>query len=173
MADKDDDNKVVKLHERARQAAKLQPSAEEIATAAYLVQPALDKIVEKQGTQNSAMIFVILVLVGTGLSFFGGLISVLVRPSGMVLSALGLAVVARSGREVSRLRAVLRLMIAWSPMLIFSIFMILPQTRPSAQQSVIPATVALALVAAGTIWTILRPTRGPHDILARTTIGVR
>ena len=36
--------------------------------------------------------------------------------------------------------------------------------------AVIPGAM---LMAAGVIWTTLRPTRGPHDIAARTTVGVR
>ena len=35
------------------------------------------------------------------------------------------------------------------------------------------AGVPIALLAAGAVWTILRPERGPHDILARTWMVVR
>jgi uncharacterized RDD family membrane protein YckC len=86
---------------------------------------------------------------------------------------MGLAVIAASGREISRFRAVLRLLVAWLPMAIFTVLRIIPSTAPWMTQSMIPAAIALAFMAAGVIWTILRPTRGPHDIVARTTIGVR
>lgn len=171
--DDDDDKEIAPLYELARRAAVRQPTPEQTAEAAYFVQPALDKIEATRANRNVELIFVTLVLVGAGMSFFGGLVSVLVRPSGVVLSALGLAVVARSGREISRFHAVLRLLIAWSPVAVLGILMAVPQTRQFVSESMVPGGIALALVAIGTIWTVLRPTRGPHDIIARTTIGVR
>lgn len=169
----DKDKEIPALREIARHAAALHPTPEETATAKYLVQPALDKVERTKESTSGPQIFVILVLVGCGMSFFSGLVSVLARPSGIVMSAMGLAVVARSGREISRFRAVLRLLIAWFPMAIFTALRVIPQTAPLVKESMVPAGIALALMTAGIVWTALRPTQGPHDIAARTTIGVR
>lgn len=173
MTDKDDDKEVRRLRELARRASALQPTADETAAAAYVVQPALDRLERKKDNTSAQKIFVILVLVGCGMAFFTSLFPVLMRPSGMVLSALGLAVVVRSGREISRLRAVIRLLIAWSPMAVFAVLAAMPSTQELMMESMVPAGIAVTLMAAGLVWTVLRPTRGPHDIVARTTIGVR
>jgi hypothetical protein len=58
-------------------------------------------------------------------------------------------------------------------MLVFSVLAAISRTRPLMMDSMVPAGIALGLMAAGVIWTTMRPTRGPHDIAARTTIGVR
>jgi hypothetical protein len=169
----DNDRELPGLREAANRVAAMHPTPEETAAAAYLVQPALDKLEHRNSETGSTTIFVILALVGCGMSFFGGLVSVLARPSGLVLSALGLAVVVKSGREASRFRAVLRLLIAWSPMAVFTALRVIPTTRPWMTGSMVPAGIALTLMAAGVVWTALRPARGPHDIAAGTTIGVR
>jgi len=64
-------------------------------------------------------------------------------------------------------------LLAWLPMLLFTALRVIPRTAPLVADSMVPAGIALALMAAGVVWTALRPTRGPHDIAARTTIGVR
>ena len=76
------------------------------------------------------------------------------------------------GREIGRLRAVWRLTLAWSPVGVFSALVAVPALRPWLYAPV-PAFTVATLMAAGVIWTIWRPTRGPHDIIAGTVIGVR
>jgi hypothetical protein len=169
----DKDKELPRLRETATRVAAMHPTPEETAAAAYVIQPALDKIELQKNNAGGPTIFIVLVFVGCGMTFFSELVSVLARPSGIVLSAMGLAVIAASGREISRFRAVLRLLIAWLPMAIFTVLRIIPSTAPWMTQSMIPAAIALAFMAAGVIWTTFRPTRGPHDIVARTTIGVR
>jgi uncharacterized RDD family membrane protein YckC len=169
----DKDKELPRLRETANRVAALHPTPAETAAAAYMIQPALDKLERKKNNTGGPTIFVVLVLVGCGMTFFCELVSVLARPSGIVLSAMGLAVVAASGREISRFRAVLRLLLAWLPMVIFTVLRVIPSSAPWMTQSMVPAGIALALMAVGVIWTAWRPTRGPHDIAARTTIGLR
>jgi uncharacterized RDD family membrane protein YckC len=179
----DADDDVPRLQQVARDAAALRPTPTDTAAAAERIRRTLDKTedqyrkqIEDRGFRGTETILLALLLTGCGMSFFSGLTSVLVRPSGIVLSALGLAVQTRQGREIGRIRATARFLIAWSPMLLFSIAFAIPRTRALMQASgvtLVFAGLATAAMTAGTIWTILRPTRGPHDIAARTTIGVR
>lgn len=176
-------NDLPRLRQVARDAAALQPSLADAAAAAARIRPTLDKVegqyqkqIEARGFRGTATILIALLLTGCCVSLFSGLISVLIRPSGVVLSALGLAVQNRKGREISRLRAVVRILITWSPMLLFGVLLAAPRTRALMQatgSTLVIAGLATVAMTAGTIWTILRPTRGPHDIAAGTTIGVR
>ena len=114
----------------------------------------------------------VLLLVGSAMAYGSAVTSVLIRPSGLLLSALGLAVLTTRGREIGRLRAVWRLTLAWSPVGVFSALVAVPALRPWLYAPV-PAFTVATVMAAGVIWTIWRPTRGPHDIIAGTVIGVR
>jgi eukaryotic-like serine/threonine-protein kinase len=177
------DQELARLRQIARDAARLQPAAAETDAAAARIRATLDRVegtyqkqVDDKGFRKTETIVIALLLVGCGMSFFGGLVSVLIRPSGVVLAALGLAVLTRRGREISRLRAVARLVIAWSPMLLFAIVLASSRTRAlmlATGSTLAVAGLATVVMAVGTLWTILRPLRGPHDIAARSTIGVR
>ena len=113
-----------------------------------------------------------LVFVCASVSFGGAVMSVLVRPSGLVMSALGLAVLTRDGREIGRIRAVWRLLVAWSPVACYAA-LCTPMSLRSFVMTPVPAFGVIALLLAGVIWTALRPTRGPHDRICGTQIGVR
>lgn len=168
----DGDAEVAQLRALARRAAAARPSADEVARATEVIRPTIERIQQNADDDGVVTIFIALVMVGCAMTFFSGLVSVLVKPSGLVLTVLGLAVVAADGREVSRFRAVVRLLLAWSPMLSYSAALALPATRPWANH-IAPPAIALAIVAVGTLWTAFRPTRGPHDIVVGTRIGVR
>jgi hypothetical protein len=90
----------------------------------------------------------------------------------MVMSSLGLAVVTRSGREIGRVRAVVRLLTAWLPLLIYGALLWWPVTRGTVN-SIAIAALAAAPTAIGFVWSVLRPTRGPHDLIVGTSIGAR
>lgn len=169
------DAEVWRLREIARAAATLHPSAPDTAAAAAAIQPLIEKADASGawGAGDSTMTIVIaLLLIGSGMSFASGVVSALVRPSGLIMSALGLAVLTVRGRETSRLRALWRLVVAWSPVLVYSMLLAIPRTR-TAMQSMLPVLVTVTLLAAGVLWTMVRPIRGPHDLAAGTRIGVR
>ena len=169
----EDDKDARALRALADSAAALTPSEAEVAEAKTKLAPALQRA-ERQflAQDNSTTIFVALLLVGAGMSFFGGLVSVLVRPSGFVLASLGMAVVTGRGREVGRVRAVFRLILAWLPLLIYGALLAWPVTR-AAVFSIAVASLAAAPTILGFVWALLRPTRGPHDMIVGTSIGSR
>ena len=106
-----------------------------------------------------------------------GLISVLAVPGGLVTRALRHAVVRRDGREIGRVRSAVRLLIAWSPVIAWMAYVGNPMfgelraMSPAAAYAV--GGLALMSVAAGAVWTIAVPGRGPHDRIAGTWVVPR
>jgi eukaryotic-like serine/threonine-protein kinase len=106
-----------------------------------------------------------------------GLISVLAVPGGLVTRALRHAVVRRDGREIGRVRSAVRILIAWSPVIAWMAYVGNPMfgelraMSPAAAYAV--GGLALMLVAAGAVWTIAVPGRGPHDRIAGTWVVPR
>ena len=106
-----------------------------------------------------------------------GLISVLAVPGGLVTRALRHAVVRRDGREIGRVRSAVRLLIAWSPAIAWMAYVGNPMfgelraMSPTAAYAV--GGLALMSVAAGAVWTIAVPGRGPHDRIAGTWVVPR
>ena len=94
---------------------------------------------------------------------------------GLIFRLFGLAVVRHDGSRASRTRCLLRALIVWGPpvlatLLIFDVagWDLLPRRV----ERLVPVVVVLIMLA-GAIWTILRPSRGPHDRLAGTTVVPR
>ncbi len=169
----DDDQDLARMRTLADDAAALTPTAEQVTDATAVLGPALTRLEERAGDQDdSRTVFIALLLVGAGMSLCGGLVSVAVRPSGLVMSSVGLAVVTRGGREVGRLRAMARLLIAWSPLCVYGALLAWPATRGAVHSTAV-ALMFAAPIAVGCVWTALRPTRGPHDIIVGTSIGTR
>jgi hypothetical protein len=106
-----------------------------------------------------------------------GLISALAVPGGVVTRTLGHAVVGRDGREIGRVRSAVRFLIAWSPVIAWMAYVGNPMfgelraMSPAAAYAV--AGLALMSVAAGAVWTIAAPGRGPHDRIAGTWVVPR
>jgi hypothetical protein len=111
------------------------------------------------------------------LSIACGLISVLAVPGGVVTRALRHAVVRRDGREIGRVRSAVRLLIAWSPVIAWMAYVGNPMFGEARAMS--PPTayalggLALMAMAAGALWTIAVPGRGPHDRIAGTWVVPR
>jgi hypothetical protein len=106
-----------------------------------------------------------------------GLISVLAVPGGLVTRALRHAVVRRDGREIGRVRSAVRFLIAWSPVIAWMVYVGNPMfgdlraMSPAAAYAV--GGVSLIAMAAGAVWTIAVPGRGPHDCIAGTWVVPR
>jgi hypothetical protein len=106
-----------------------------------------------------------------------GLISVLAVPGGLITRALRHAVVNRDGREIGRLRSAVRFLIAWSPAIASMAYIGNPMFGELRAMS--PAVafaiggLGLMSVAAGAVWTIAVPGRGPHDRIAGTWVVPR
>jgi hypothetical protein len=163
-------------------AAPPQLSAEAITDAAERLAPDLDRIsaeyAEKIAPERRTAVEVMagaLFGIGGGVDFVLCLAGAMLVPGGVLFRLLGLAVVRRDGREIGRLRSIGRVLIAWSPLLIWcaSLF-----PRPIAALSagslrIEAAVVVMAILLGGAVWSIVRPTRGPHDVVAGTWIVPR
>jgi hypothetical protein len=89
----------------------------------------------------------------------------------VIAGLLGLTLVTRAGTRIGRGRALLRLAIAFSPLLVWGVWLGWPPFQTISQRP-IPSTwflaIALVLMAIGGVWTIVRRVRGPHDVIAGT-----
>lgn len=169
-----DDKELLRMKALADEVAAMTPSAADAAGASQAVAAVVsnaERDFDNRG-RNATTIFVALLLVGSGMSLCGGIVSVLTRASGVVLSTFGLAIVTREGRETGRIRAVIRLLVAWSPLLIYGGLLWWPPTR-AAVNSILMASLFAAPIVIGFAWSLLRPTQGPHDLIMGTRIGTR
>jgi hypothetical protein len=122
-------------------------------------------------------------LVGSGfasipvsISIGFGLMSVLAVPGGLVTRALRHAVVRRDGCEIGRVRSAVRFLIAWSPALVWIGCVGVPMfgtPHVSASVAFVLGTLAFLVMAAGAVWTIAIPARGPHDRIVGTWVVPR
>jgi hypothetical protein len=99
------------------------------------------------------------------------LIGALLLRGGFTFRTFGLAIVTNSGVEASRIRAVGRAVIAWSPAILM---VLLPRvshnfTSNARTNAVLGVSVALLMIA-GAVFAIVSPARGIPDRLAGTWI---
>ena len=108
----------------------------------------------------------------TALLMIGHIVSSLLVPGGVVTRFNGLAMVTADGHPLSRARSLCRVLLAWSPALLW--FIALAASRRTLDGIPLPPSPMLLLaltyllLAAGAIATVVHPRRGPHDTLART-----
>jgi hypothetical protein len=125
-------------------------------------------------------------IVGQGLSLAGimagiviviwGLIWSVILPGGPMLRAAGLAAVTRDGKQIGRLRAALRVLTTWSPMILWAwgLFRYSDATEDTlflASWWVIALTFGLP--ALGALWTVTHPERSLQDRLTGTWVVPR
>jgi hypothetical protein len=86
-------------------------------------------------------------------------------------------VVGRDGHEIGRVRSAIRFLIAWSPVIAWMVYVGNPMfgdVRPmSPAVAYAVGGLALMSVAAGALWTIAVPGRGPHDRITGTWVVPR
>ena len=103
----------------------------------------------------------------TALLMIGHIVSSLLVPGGVVTRFNGLAVVTADGHPLSRARSLCRVLLAWSPALLW--FIALAASRRTPDGIPLPSSPMLLLaltyllLAAGAIATVVHPRRGPHD----------
>jgi hypothetical protein len=123
------------------------------------------------------IILTTLLLITVALAAIGSVISSLLSRGGLVTRWLGLAAVTSDGREISRARSIARSVIAWSPAFIWLGYMASsPKIQgwvPVPSAPVSSTAVMLSVLALGAAWTIVRPSRGPHDLVTRTWVVPR
>jgi len=104
-------------------------------------------------------------------------ISSLLVPGGLVSRNLGLATVTRSGREISRVRSLARVLIAGLPGIVwFAYLAFSPRVQgfvPAPRRPITATVITLSVLAIGFVWTVVRRTRGPHDLLTGTWVVPR
>jgi hypothetical protein len=103
-----------------------------------------------------------------------GLIGALAMRGGFTIRGFGAALVLADGRDASRMRALLRAAVAWSPLAIWYVAL---RLTPSAQQMTVGAallfTTIVAILLAGAAWAWRHPSRGIQDRIAGTWIVPR
>jgi hypothetical protein len=104
-----------------------------------------------------------------------GLLTAFAAKGGVILRRLSLAIVGPDGREATRLRALYRATIAWSPILASFALINTSPTNPLEKPPVAMAVLAILLLIfiAGAGFAFLYPTRGLQDRFARTQVVAR
>jgi hypothetical protein len=104
-------------------------------------------------------------------------VSSLLVPGGLVSRNLGLAAVTRSGREISRARSLARVLVAGLPGIVWFVYLAFsPKVQgwvPNPSRPLTAALVTVGVLAIGLVWTVVRRTRGPHDLLTGTWVVPR
>ena len=103
-----------------------------------------------------------------------GLIAAFAARGGITMRAFGAALVTADGRDASRLRALLRAAIAFSPVVIVLLTMKYgADVRQGSVTTALLFTLPLVLFAAGAFWAWRHPSRGIQDRVAGTWIVPR
>jgi hypothetical protein len=104
-------------------------------------------------------------------------VSSLLVPGGLVSRNLGLATVTRGGREISRARSLTRTLVAGFPGIVWLVYLAFsPRVQgfvPTPPRPITATLVTVGVLAAGLVWTVVRRTRGPHDVLTGTWVVPR
>ena len=176
---------LVSMREMAEEIAARYPavSPDELARASAIVAPQIQEVAAWRanfpGGREALRGFIAsgFASIPVFLSIACGLISVLAVPGGLITRALRHAVVKRDGHEIGRLRSAVRFLIAWSPAIASMgyignpMFGELRAMSPAVAYAI--GGLALMSVAAGAVWTIAVPGRGPHDRIAGTWVVPR
>jgi eukaryotic-like serine/threonine-protein kinase len=104
-------------------------------------------------------------------------ISSLLVPGGIVMRQVGLATVTRSGREITRVRSLMRTLVAGVPAIAWLAYLAAsPKVQgfvPTPTSPLTATLVTVGVLAVGHAWTVVRRTRGPHDLLTGTWVVPR
>jgi uncharacterized RDD family membrane protein YckC len=157
-------------------------SAEELAAAEAVLKEARERRQDRRRPQQSALglagvIISTVTAAALALVLLLCVISSLLVPGGVVSRNLGLATVTRSGREVTRLRSLLRVLVAGLPAIVWLTYLALsPKVQgfvPTPPNPIVSTLITVSVLALGLLWTVVRRTRGPHDLLAGTWVVPR
>lgn len=157
-------------------------SAEQLAAAISAIAPELDRFnretrrATSEAGGSSAIVVGTVTFIGVCFSMAISLLSALIVPGGLVTRLIGLAVVRRDGHEIGRVRPFGRAALMWLPGLIWTAWVaLMPRIQGSAPSAYpLPRLLPLLVVfAAGIVWTLLTPERGPHDHAAGTWVVPR
>ncbi len=130
-----------------------------------------------QGRDLLMFLLTMLLAIAVGLTLMATLVCAAIVPGGVVTRLIGLAVVRSNGQEIGRARSLARAALAWSPAIVWFIYLAQsPKAQgwiPQAHRPILAASLALTPLALGAIWTILHPTRSLQDRAANTWVVPR
>ena len=110
-------------------------------------------------------------------AFVASLFSAIAMPGGIATQTVGLGVVRRDGREIGRVRSLVRALVVWTPAIAWFVYLEMsPKIQgfvPNPPNPMRGALLVLGTMALGAIWTVVRTTRGPHDVVAGTWVVPR
>jgi uncharacterized RDD family membrane protein YckC len=157
-------------------------SAEELSAAEAVLEEARQRPPARGRPQRSALelggvIISTLTAGALAVVLLLSVISSLLVPGGVVSRHLGLATVTRSGREVTRLRSLVRVLVAGVPAIVWLAYLALsPRVQgfvPTPPNPIALTLIIVSVLALGLIGTIAGRTRGPHDWLTGTWVVPR
>ena len=153
------------------------PRPEDVAAAAGIVEPFLRVEQEKASRSASPRGLVSLAAffaaAGSLIMACIGLVSALAFRGGLLFRLLGIAVAAVGG-EASRLRALWRAVIAWSPAALAAVALIMGSPSPTSSTAwLVIEAVSLLLFLAGVAYAVKHPQRGIQDRVAGTWLVPR
>jgi uncharacterized RDD family membrane protein YckC len=157
-------------------------TAEELAGAEAVLKEARSRSAD-DGRQEQSAVEIGGVIISTltagalALVLVACVISSLIAPGGLVSRQLGLAAVTRSGKEITRLRSLMRTLVAGSPAIVWLTYLAFsPKVQglvPTPPNPIAGTLLVVGVFAVGHAWTVLRRTRGPHDVLTGTWVVPR
>ena len=111
------------------------------------------------------------------IAFVASMFSAIAMPGGIATQTVGLGVVRRDGREIGRVRSLVRALVVWTPAIAWFVYLEMsPKIQgfvPNPPNPMRGALFVLGTMAFGAIWTVVRTTRGPHDFVAGTWVVPR
>jgi RDD family len=155
-------------------------SSEELAQATTTIAPELERRRQRRGetfADISGIIILATVAMALIVLLLLGIVSSLIVPGGLFTRMLGHAVVHRDGREIGRMFSLARVLVAWAPAIAWLLYLAAsPKVQgfvPTPPNPLAGTLLTLGVLAAGAIFTIARPSRGPHDWLLGTWVVPR
>jgi uncharacterized RDD family membrane protein YckC len=157
-------------------------TAEELAGAEVVLKAARSRGPERGRRERSAaevggVIISTLTAGALALGLIVCVISSLLVPGGLVLRQVGLATVMRSGREITRVRSLMRTLVAGMPAFAWLAYLaVSPKVQgfvPTPTNPLTATLVTVGVLAVGHAWTVVGRTRGPHDLLTGTWVVPR
>jgi uncharacterized RDD family membrane protein YckC len=154
-------------------------TAEELARSRETIQPTLDLVRPPQSLGVASPGVIVLNLMGavwSVLVLFCSIVSSIAIPGGVTTRLIGLAVVTRDGNQIGRVRSLARTLIAWAPILVWSLLLPNPIVMgfgPASPVPVLAISLAWGTMITGVVWTIAAVDRGLHDRIIGTWVVPR
>jgi hypothetical protein len=156
-------------------------SSAELKRATTVIGPELERLRERQRRESfSDLSPIMLTVIAGGMLLIVLLLSIVssvIVPGGVFTRMLGHAVVTPRGDEIGRTISLLRVLVAWAPVIAWLLYLASsPKVQgfvPTPPNPGLGVVLTLTAVGIGVILTIVRPERGPHDWLLGTRVVPR